>query len=485
MPDSPLPATSDVPLYVDLDGTLAKADMLAEGALQLLKHNPALAFAMVYWLVTGGKASLKAEIACRVDAELLQVPLQEQFVSFLRHEAGRNRPLFLATASDERNARALASRLGCFSGVLASDGRTNLAGRRKLAAIVEHCGRLPFDYAGNDWRDMAVWREARGAVLVNPAPGVAGRLRAMGKLGQVFDDRPRSVAIYARAMRLHQWVKNLLLFVPLFMAQRWSDTTSLRLTIVAFVAFGMCASATYLCNDLLDLPADRRHVGKSRRPLAAGDLSVPAAFALIGVTYTAGIGLALTLPSAFMWILVIYIVLTTAYSLRIKQLVIMDVLCLGTLYSLRILAGASATGIMVSSWLLAYSMFLFLSLALVKRCSELEQFGRNDPSSIIAGRDYRVSDSGVLAAMGVASAYVSVLVLALFVNSESVAERYAQPQLLWLLCPAMLFWVSRLWIKTTRGEINDDPILFSIRDRASWIVLAVVVGIWVSAQVAW
>lgn len=475
-------AASVVPLYVDLDGTLVKADVLAEGALALLKRSPGHAFAMLFWLCTGGKASLKEHIAHRVAADVEGLPLQEDFVSFLKDEAAGARPIYLASAADARNAQTLAARIACFSGVLASDGRTNLAGAAKLDAILAHCGGGPFDYAGNAWQDLVILRRARNALLVNPAPGLAKAVNAAGKVTRVFEDRKRGIAVYLRALRVHQWLKNLLLFVPLLTAQVWGDPQAVGAALVAFAAFSLCASATYVCNDLLDLRADRTHPRKRLRPLAAGDISVLVAGVLIAVTLLCGIALATALPARFGWMLLAYIVVTLGYSLRIKNYVVMDVICLGGLYTLRILAGAAAIGVAVSSWLLAFSMFVFFSLALVKRCSELVSLQSTKAQAKMSGRDYHVSDYPMLTAMGVASGYVAVLILALFVDSPAVAARYPRPELLWLLCPAMLYWVSRLWIKTARGEVDDDPIVYSMKDSASWVVFVAFLGIWIAAQ---
>lgn len=475
-------AEAKVPLYVDLDGTLVKGDMLAEGALRLLKQSPGYGFAMLLWLLTGGKASLKKNIARLVEPDVEGLPIQQDFLLFLKDEASRARPIYMASAADARNADAMATRMGCFSGVLASDGLTNLAGSRKLDAILAHCDGGPFDYAGNARQDLAIWRRARHALLVNPEPGVARALRATGKVAQVFDDRKRGPAVYLHALRIHQWLKNLLLFVPLLTAQVW-DLHAVGAALIAFVSFGLCASATYLCNDLLDLAADRTHPRKRDRPVAAGDISVPVVGALIAATLLCGLALATLLPARFGWMLLAYLAVTLGYSLRIKTYAVIDVICLGGLYTLRILAGAAAIGVAVSSWLLAFSMFVFFSLALVKRCSELVLLRNTRAQAKMSGRDYHVSDYSMLAAMGVASGYVAVLILALFVDSPAVAARYPQPELLWLLCPAVLYWVSRLWIKTSRGEVHDDPIVYSVKDPASWIVFAVVIGIWIAAQV--
>jgi 4-hydroxybenzoate polyprenyltransferase len=457
-----------VPLFVDLDGTLLKTDLLVESVLRLLKKSPFSLFACLLWLIRGGKAGLKAEIARRVKLDASLLPLQNDFVDFLHAESTAGRTLYLATASDLQLAEPVANRLGFFSGLLASSAGHNLKGARKLEAILAKTGGGPFDYAGNAHADMPVWAAARQVLVVNPDPGVAAAAWARFNVRQVFEDRPQNLPTWLRAIRLHQWLKNLLLFVPLLTAHTFTGTALATLAL-AFIAFGCVASGTYLLNDLLDLDADRRHPRKSKRPFAAGDISpafgLPAMLALL----TTGLALAGAVSLPFFLATLAYLVLTLSYSLYFKTYVLIDVLLLAGLYTVRIIAGALAIGVSVSSWLLAFSIFVFLNLALVKRCSELKAM-ETQSRTATSGRDYRLSDLGILSSMGVAAGYISVLVLALYVDNPDVRTAYSRPLLLWLLCPLMMYWVSRLWIKTSRSEMNDDPLLYSLRDRASWII---------------
>jgi len=462
------PVPDPVPLFVDLDGTLIKTDLLVESALRLLKSSPFSLFACLIWLIRGGKAGLKAEIARRVELDASLLPLQQGLVDFLRNEATAGRTLYLATASDLRLAESVANRLGFFTGLLASTPGTNLKGTRKLEAILATTGGDPFDYAGNAHADMPVWAAARQVLVVNPEPGVAAAAQARFKVKQVFEDRPPTLRTWLRAVRLHQWLKNLLLFVPLLTAHAFTGAALMTLAL-GFVAFGCVASGTYLLNDLLDLDSDRRHPRKSKRPFAAGDISPIAGLMAMLALLVTGLAMAATLSTPFFLSTLAYLVLTLSYSLYFKTYVLIDVLLLAGLYTVRIIAGALAIGVSVSSWLLAFSIFVFLNLALVKRCSELKTIESQSRTSA-SGRDYRLSDMGILNSMGVAAGYISVLVLALYVDNPDVRNVYSHPFLLWLLCPLMMYWVSRLWIKTSRGEMNDDPLLYSLRDRASWII---------------
>lgn len=466
--NSALKLPDPVPLFVDLDGTLIKTDLLVESALRLLKRSPLSLLAILFWLIRGGKAGLKAEIAQRIKLDAALLPLQNDFLDFLRKEAGNGRAVYLATASDSAMAEPISRRLGFFTALLASTPSNNLKGKRKLEAILSITGGDPFDYAGNAHADMPVWAAARRALVVNPDPGVAAIARARFNVQHVFDDRPPALRTWVRAVRLYQWLKNLLLFVPLLTAHAFTGTALVTMAL-GFTAFGCVASATYLLNDLLDLDSDRRHPRKSKRPFASGDLSPILGVLAMLVLLAMGLTLAATLSMPFFLSALAYLILTLSYSLYFKAYVLLDVLLLAGLYTVRIIAGALAIGVSISFWLLAFSIFAFLNLALVKRCSELKAM-ESQARTATSGRDYRLADLGILSSMGIAAGYISVLVLALYVDNPDVRNTYSNPLLLWLLCPFMMYWVSRLWIKTSRGEMNDDPLLYSLRDRASWII---------------
>lgn len=456
-------------LFVDLDGTLIKTDLLLESALVLLKRSPWRIFSLILWLLQG-KARLKSEIAKRVTLENDTLPMQEEFVAFLREQAALGRPLYLATASDGKLAEPLAQRVGLFSKVLASDGVRNLKSGEKLSAMRLMANGQPFAYAGNARADFPIWGAACEAIVVNPGPGVERGARERSTVSRVFDDRPSAWRVWVKEARLYQWMKNLLIGVPLLTAHTFSFANAVTV-LQAFVAFGLVASATYMLNDLLDLASDRRHPRKCRRPFAAGNLGIVEGVSGMVLMLVGGLALAACLSLHFLLALMAYLIITLSYSLYFKAYVLIDVLLLASLYTIRIVAGAIAIKVDVSSWLMAFSMFTFLSLALVKRASELvamEKLARTGAK----GRDYQLTDTQAIVSMGIAAGYLAVLVLALFVDSSSVAQNYTNPRLLWLLCPLMLYWVSRLWIKTTRGEMHDDPLLYSLRDRGSWFVFA-------------
>jgi len=478
LPDTPLPvAPPDVPLAIDLDGTLVRTDTLHESLLVLFKHAPWLLLLLPWWVLKG-KAFFKAEVARRVALDVTRLPYNEELLAFLREEQARGRRLVLATAADRRIADAVAAHLGgLFSEVHASDGTVNLSGARKLARLKESLGR--FDYAGNDAVDLPLWRESRQVVVVHAPAGVLRRARGLGREVHRVFERPRvGPRVWVKALRVHQWAKNALVFVPVLAAHKASDADLLLKAALGFVAFSLCASSVYVLNDLLDLESDRRHPTKCQRPFAACALPVSMGLVLAPTLLLAGATVCLLLTPAFAALLATYYALTLAYSLRLKQVVMLDVLVLAGLYTVRIFGGSLAAGVPTSSWMMMFSMFLFLSLALVKRLSEVRRL-RLTHEAAAHGRGYLAQDYEQLASLGAAAGQVSVLVLALYITSKEVTALYSHPERLWLLCPVMLYWVGRVWVLAHRGLVNEDPLVFALRDRVSYGV-----GL-VSALVVW
>jgi 4-hydroxybenzoate polyprenyltransferase len=451
-----------------LDGTLIRTDLLLESTLALLKQNPLYLFVLPFWLLRG-RASLKRRIAQRTTVDISNLPWDPRVVELLETEH-RQRALILCTASDHMLADAVAKHLGCFDRVMASDGARNLSGRLKADILVKAYGERGFDYAGNEARDLAVWAHARHAYVVNAGGGLAARV---GRVSEVADVMPRERAglrTWLKAMRLHQWLKNVLVFVPLLAAHMLLQPAALAHAVAAFVIFGVCASGVYVLNDLLDLGADRAHPRKRERPFASGRLPLIAGILIAPhLTFAAFIA-ACVLDSRFALVLLGYYVLTLAYSFRLKQIAMLDVLVLAGLYTVRIIAGSVAIASGLSFWLLAFSMFLFLSLALLKRYTELV-VQRDAGNAEARGRGYATSDASLLTTLGGASGYLSVLVLALYIDSSASAALYRHPEWLWLMCPLLLYWVSRVWIIAHRGAMHDDPVVFAVTDNISRAVL--------------
>ena len=470
-----------IPLCVDLDGTLIRTDLLIESLLILIKQKPWAVFLIPFWLLRG-KAVLKEEIATRVDLNVETLPYQAELMEFLRREHAAGRSLILATASPRKFADGVAEHLGIFTKVLATDEGKNLAGRVKRDLIVKHYGPKCFDYAGNSRSDIHVWGMARQAIVVNPDSGVLQGAMKQCPISHTFTDQHPGVKTYAKALRVHQWLKNVLIFIPMLAAHQISNFGTWVEGLLALVSFSLCASSVYLLNDLLDLPADRLHPRKRRRPFASGELSMVQGLLLFPLLLACAFAIAiLWLPTLFSIILAAYYVLTLSYSFWLKAVVLLDALLLAGLYTIRIIGGGAATETPLSFWLLAFSIFLFFSLALVKRYSELLTLKKRGQLAT-HGRGYHVEDLVMLMGFGVASGFLAVFVSAFYTNSAKVEALYRYPAVLWLISPILLYWISRIWLITHRGGMHDDPVVFAAKDKGSWVTAAIIGGVlWLAA----
>jgi 4-hydroxybenzoate polyprenyltransferase/phosphoserine phosphatase len=461
------------PICTDLDGTLVMTDLLIESILSIFTSRRGLA--NLPRLSASSRAGLKRQAAILSKLAPDQLPYNLELVTFLREQKRLGRRVVLATAADERTARAIADHLELFDEVVASDGVRNLKGEAKAAELVQRFGRNGFDYIGNDSADLAVWREAEGIILVNASRAVTRKARTLGKVIAEISNRPPVLSMALRAMRPQQWVKNLLVFVPLLTSRSFDDLSGLLGAICIFVSFCASASGIYLVNDLMDLSADRHHPRKRDRPLASGALPLLLGIVLAGALIVTGIGLAFlagaTLP------LLTYAAASLAYSVVLKQYPLVDAFVLSALYTLRIIAGGIASQHPVTLWLLAFSGFTFLSLAFVKRVGELTPGAGSGSLHPVSRRGYFPEDNLVLQMFGTASAFASANGLALFVGTSAALQPYQNPELLWGLVPLILFWQCRLWLSTARGHMHDDPIVYASRDWVSWIVAASVLAI--------
>jgi 4-hydroxybenzoate polyprenyltransferase len=469
-----------VPLCVDCDGTLVRTDLLHESVFLLLKTSPWKLLWLPFWLMRG-KAYLKQRLAELVVFDWATLPLNDEVVELIRRAREAGRPVVLTTAAHRLLADGLCGHLALFDEVIATEKAVNLSGSVKAARLVERFGSQGFDYVGNAADCLPVWQASRSAIIVSANESLAGRAMKIASVGHIIRPPRPTISSYMRALRVHQWVKNLLVFVPLLAAQQISSGEGLRAASFAFIAFSLCASAVYVLNDLLDLGADRRHKHKRNRPFAAGLIPVWHGAVLVPILLALAFTVATLLPLEFFGILSGYFLFTLAYSVVLKRQVIVDVMMLAGLYTLRVVAGGAATGIVPSFWLLAFSMFVFLSLAIVKRYSELLETLQEN-TSLSGGRGYSVSDLPVLMAIGTSAGLVSVVVFALYINNPDTEIRYESPFWLWLVPPLLLYWFSRLWMKTHRGEIDDDPVVFAIRDWQSFVVLVVSGCFFVLAQ---
>lgn len=455
-----------MPLCVDLDGTLLLSDALIEGILDIVSSRGALA--KLPQLLVANRALLKQRVADLSDIQPALLPYNKELLDYIAHQKRTGRPVVLVTAANERVARAIADHLGIFDDIIASDATRNLKGEQKAQELVRRYGEKGFDYVGNDRADLPAWREANGIVMVNASASLAKDARAAGHVVTEFRNQESLAKAAWRAMRPHQWVKNLLVFVPLLAAQSVTDVSGFIGALIMFASFCATASGIYLINDLLDLTADRRHPHKKNRPFASGALSLSFG-AVLAVTLLA-IGITLAISAEAASLLLIYAGISLAYSVSLKGYPLLDVFILASLYTLRIIAGGVASGHLVTLWLLAFSGFTFLSLALVKRTGELMLLQSSPTAGPGLRRGYYPTDIASLQTFGIASAFASSVVLALFVNRVAELEQYGSPEVLWGLVPLILFWQLRLWLSTQRGHMHDDPIVYAARDWVSWLV---------------
>ena len=466
------PANNLRPLCVDLDGTLVKSDTLVDALLLLVRSRPALLLRLPAHLLRG-KAAFKAFVTGSVSLDVAHLPYNRKLLQFLQQQRALGRSIYLATGADQRLAQRVAAHLNLFTGVLGSDGATNLTGRNKLSRLRAQAGAGAFDYIGNDTPDLPLLAYSTEPMIANPS----FRLRLLLFFRRIrptasFIERRSLLAALLKAMRPHQWAKNLLVFVPLLLSHSLS-VPRLLIAFAAFLCFSLTASSAYIANDLLDIDADRRHLRKRLRPFAAGDLGAFAGAVLaLFFLATAFVGARLLTADFLNWLL-IYLATTLTYSFWLKRVALVDVLVLSGLYILRLLAGGAATQTPISHWLAGFSLFLFLSLAIVKRFAELENL-RASNATPRNGRGYLLTDIGQLRSFGTASAYAAVVVFAIYISGFDVTRLYRHPRFLWLMVPLMLLWLNRVWLLASRGELDEDPVAFALTDRMSLLIGAVV-----------
>ncbi len=464
------------PLVVDLDGTLISTDLLLETVVDVLRRSPWLVLLLPLWLMRG-RAHLKRQLALRASMSPGDLPYREDVLAWARKERAGGRTVVLATASDEGLARRVAQHLGAFDDVLASDGQLNLKGAAKRRALVERYGEGGFDYAGDRRADLQIWSAARRAIVVSNDAGLIAEARRAAPQTQQIRVAPLRPAAFLGALRVQQWPKNLLVLVPLLTAHRVGDAPSVAAAALGFLSFCLVASAIYIANDVLDLASDRAHPLKRRRPFAAGELGLGWALALVPLLLAGSLALAWRTGAGLAAVVAGYALLGFAYSLWLKRLALVDVLVVAALYSLRIFGGAVAIDVPLSDWLLGFSMFIFISVALAKRHAELRR--NRDEGSVagtrVPGRGYRTSDLPFIGTLGAATGLMSVAIFALYITGADVTVLYAHPQVLWADAALILYWIARIWLLAQRGELGEDPLSFALRDPASYVVGALMV----------
>jgi 4-hydroxybenzoate polyprenyltransferase/phosphoserine phosphatase len=473
------PDTPSKPLVVDLDGTLVRSDLLIETAFAEIARNPLSLLALCRTLIRG-KAALKHRLAESAEFDPSVLPYDEAVLAQIRKAKQEGRRVYLASASNQRLVKAVADHVGLFTGWFASDETVNLARETKAERLVMEFGEQGYDYIGNDAADLPVWAKSAVAIVIRAPAGVIRRLAGPGVEVEYLTAEQPTWRTWIKLFRVHQYVKNALIFVPLVLAHQFSLDLITKATLAA-MAFSLCASSVYVLNDLADLQADRQHPTKRLRPLASGAIPLLDGMVAVPMLFVASVVLATLVSLPFLAVLLGYFVLTTAYSFVLKRKMLIDVVVLAMLYVIRILAGAVAIDNLISEWLLAFSMFIFMSLALIKRYVELAvriDSGLANP----ANRNYKLGDLEVVAALAAAAGFNAVTVFALYVSSDTVHLLYRRPQLLWLICPVLLYWISRALMMAHRRHMDDDPIIFALKDKNS-IVAGVVIVLLVIAAI--
>jgi 4-hydroxybenzoate polyprenyltransferase len=463
-------AERSIPLVVDLDDTLVRTDTLYEMALALLKQKPLKLLSIAAWLMKG-RAYLKQRLAETVNLECETLPLNEEVVAMIKDASGRGRKVVIATATDQRIAEQTAARLEEPVAVYASDGTNNLKGKAKAERLTQLFPQ-GFDYAGDSRADLPVWQAARNAIVVNASKSTLRRAKATANVTDVLP-RPKPIArALVKSMRPHQWMKNVLIFVPAVLSGRIFDPAAWPALVLAFLALGLVASATYIVNDAWDIRDDRLHWSKRKRPLASGDLPLGVGIAMVPVGLVAGFALAFAAGLTTAMAVGIYLVLTLTYSFYLKRIIIHDALALASLFTLRLAVGTVAVHAQPSPWLFVFSMFFFLSLALAKRHTEIARVLARG-GKVINGRGYRPEDLPLVLSAGISSGIAAVVIMVLYISSDAFRLSFrGDGEWLWGFPPLIFIIVGRIWSVCQRDELDDDPVVFAVKDHQCQAALA-------------
>lgn len=465
---------NNIPIVVDLDETLIKTDMFFEAMVHLLKAKPLLAIFIPFWLIKG-RFYTKHKISSYVTPNVETLPYNEDFIEYLKAEKKKGRKIYLATATLKTIADKISDYLGIFDGVFGSENNVNLKGTKKKKVLIENFGVDGYVYAGDSPSDLKVWDNSHAAILVNADKKTANKAGKLTKIEKEFNNKPNLIKLVIKQIRVYQWVKNILIFIPMLLAHNFFNSDMYLKGLAAFLSFSFSASFVYVLNDLLDLESDRQHPRKKKRPLASGNLLLKTAFFIAPILIILGLGIAfVALDTSFIITLIIYLIITNLYSFYLKKMYVLDIIVLSALYTIRLIAGAHAAGVELTLWLLAFSIFIFTSLATLKRYTEVLVM-INQNKSKTKGRGYFTNDKDLLLSMGTSSGLLSVLVFALYVNSPDVLSLYNNQEVLYLIGPVLLYWILRIWFKAHRGLMHDDPIVFAGKDPVSYL-LAVIVG---------
>ncbi|MDT3740591.1 MAG: UbiA family prenyltransferase [Candidatus Kapabacteria bacterium] len=462
----------DIPLCVDLDGTLLKTDLLYESVIYLLKKNFFYIFLLPVWILKG-RYFLKFKLLEYVSPTISSMPFNDDVIEFVKSEREKGRKIVLVTASAQPLADKAADFTGLFDEVLASKDGTNLLGSEKAKLLKEKYGYKKFDYIGDSPKDLQVWENSDIAHIVSTDKSLIAAVNKTTKTGRIFQHKVNKLKVIIKQIRVHQWIKNLLIFLPPLLAHKIiiGDYIS---AIWAFFAFSFIASGIYVINDLADIESDRNHSGKKNRPAASGQISILACIKLIPLLLIAGFVISLlTLDMEFTLILLAYMIITIMYSFKLKKIYLLDMITLSMLYSIRLISGGIASDTILSPWLFSFSLFIFLSMGAMKRYTELLVLSVDNKTKT-RGRDYYVEDIPLITTIGISAGIVSTLIFTLYIDNPDVMVLYNTPFYLYFITPVVLYWILRMWFITHRGLMNDDPIVFALKDKVSYIVAVII-----------
>jgi 4-hydroxybenzoate polyprenyltransferase len=460
------------PICVDLDNTLLRTNTFSEGVLQLFRTNPLYLFAILFWCLTRGTSFCRQKVGNLADLSALSLPVNKELMSWLTQRKQEGRTLILVTSADQKVAHTVAKQCDLFDAVFAGGGKLNLRGKKKRDFLVEQFGEKGFDYVGHCHEDLPTWEAADCAVVVSNNLSLQKAAKSCANVTEVFAKPKLSFKVWRKALRVHQYAKNVLIFAPWVLGHQYYHLGALFNCLLAFISFSLLASSVYVLNDLVDLPDDRQHRSKCYRPFASGSLSIFQGLLLFLACFVVAWGVACQLSVHFQMVLAGYFVLTLLYSLWLKQQLLVDVIVLSTLYTIRLVAGIVVAEALFSEWLLLLSLFLFTSLAFLKRYIEL-YFARQDNVDSLKGRGYHVSHISTVKMFGIASGYLSILIFALYLHSAKAIAIYHFPMLLYLICPLLIYWISRMWLIAVDGKMDEDPVHFAIKDKATYVVLLI------------
>lgn len=464
----------DIPLCVDLDGTLIKTDCLHESILIASKKRFYIIFLIPIWLITGGIALVKEKVMKFGLPKASGLPYDSNVINYIKEEKKKGRKIILATASMQEIADSVSEHTGLFDLAIGTTPGNNLRRGKKLEALEKMFGKRGFDYIGNSYSDLKVWEGSRYAILANTNKKVRESAESKGNVKEIFESPKKSLKLIIKEIRIYQWIKNILIFIPFLLAHKFNAIDVWLNSIIAFFAFSFTASSVYLVNDLLDLESDRNHPTKKKRPFASGELPVHYGVLLFPIMLLSGYILAFVfLERSFLLILTSYFILTTFYSFYIKKVYVLDLIFLAGLYTIRLVAGSVATDVIISPWLFSFSIFLFLSFAIIKRYTEINTLIDNDKKKTI-GRGYITDDKILLLVSGVSSGLISILIFILYLSSPEVKALYSSHQILYLITPLLLYWILRIWFKTERREMNEDPVIFMAKDKTSYLIFLII-----------